>query len=58
VETLQKRKGFNIDIYDIVNKRQILRNCVEPELGIHILNSAINVGNNSNTSNDSQMELF
>ena len=40
VETLQKRKGINISKYDIKNKRQILRNCVEPELGLHIFNQA------------------
>jgi len=38
VETLQERKQLNIDKYNIINKRQILRNCVEPELGLHIFN--------------------
>jgi DNA (cytosine-5)-methyltransferase 1 len=38
VATLQERKKLNIDKYDIHEKRQILRNCVEPELGLHILN--------------------
>lgn len=40
VETLQDRKGFNLDKYNITNKRQILRNCVEPELGLHIFQEA------------------
>ena len=40
VETLQERKGINLDKYTIGNKRQILRNCVEPEVGLHILRCA------------------
>lgn len=36
VETLQKRKLLDISIYSIFNKRQILRNCVEPEVGLFI----------------------
>ena len=40
VKTLSDRKMFNLDKYDIPNKRQILRNCVEPEVGKHILDSA------------------
>lgn len=42
VETLQSRKLLDISKYDIPNKRQILRNCVEPETGKHILSSALN----------------
>lgn len=42
VETLQQRKQLDISSYDIGNKRQILRNCVEPEVGLHILNCARN----------------
>ena len=49
VETLQERKSLNIDKYDIHEKRQILRNCVEPELGLHILNES---------KRDVQPELF
>ena len=36
IETLQVRKGFNLDKYNI-DKRTVLRNCVEPETGLHIL---------------------
>ena len=36
VETLQDRKAINLDKYSIGNKRQILRNCVEPEVGKHV----------------------
>jgi DNA (cytosine-5)-methyltransferase 1 len=42
VETLSNRKLVNLDKFDIKNKRQILRNCVEPELGLFIYNSALN----------------
>ena len=42
VQTLQESKLLNIDNYNIKNKRQILRNCVEPEIGLHILNCALN----------------
>jgi DNA (cytosine-5)-methyltransferase 1 len=41
VETLQNRKTLDISKYDIQNKRQILRNCVEPELGQHILEESL-----------------
>jgi len=40
VETLQQRKALDISKYSIHNKRQILRNCVEPEVGLHIFNMA------------------
>jgi len=36
------RKQLDITKYKITNKRQILRNCVEPELGLHIFNSIFN----------------
>ena len=42
VETLQNRKLLDISQYNITNKRQILRNCVEPEVGERILEYAIN----------------
>ena len=40
VESLQERKQIDLSSYKIANKRQILRNCVEPELGMHILDCA------------------
>jgi len=40
VQSLQQRKQLNIDDYNINEKRKILRNCVEPELGLHIFNCA------------------
>jgi DNA (cytosine-5)-methyltransferase 1 len=39
-EFLQNELGFNIDKYEGIDKRKLLRNCVLPELGLHILNSA------------------
>jgi len=40
VNSLQDRKLLDISQYGITNKRQILRNCVEPEIGLHIFNCA------------------
>ena len=40
VESLQNRKQIDLSKYDILYKRQLLRNCVEPELGLHIFNQA------------------
>lgn len=40
VESLQSRKQINLDKYNIHNKRQLLRNCVEPEVGLHVFNCA------------------
>jgi DNA (cytosine-5)-methyltransferase 1 len=40
VDSLGDRKGFNLSSYTISNKRQILRNCVEPETGLHVFNEA------------------
>lgn len=42
IKTLEQRKGFNLDKYTKIDKRAILRNCVEPETGFHILNEALN----------------
>ncbi len=41
VDGLQIRKGFDLSKYNIINKRMILRNCVEPESGKHILDCAM-----------------
>ncbi len=40
-EFLQEALGINLDKYSGVDKRLLLRNCVQPELGLHILNTAI-----------------
>lgn len=36
---LAKRKGFELP-KEVINKRQLLRNCVEPEVGLHIFKMA------------------
>ncbi len=41
IEDLQKRKGFDLSKYNVgVEKKLLLRNCVEPELSLHIFNMA------------------
>jgi len=42
VESLQEKKQLDLSKYKIHNKRQILRNCVEPELGKHVFDCAYN----------------
>jgi len=40
-KVLEKRKGFDLSKYSIkVDKKLLLRNCVEPELGLHIMEMA------------------
>lgn len=41
VEGLSQRKGIDLSKYKGVDKRLLLRNCVEPELGKHILDWAV-----------------
>lgn len=41
IEDLQRMHGINLDRFQIKNKRQVLRNCVPPKTGLHILNAAI-----------------
>jgi len=46
----QKLHGFNISEYKIKNRKdQILRNCVNPELGLYIFNRAQNIQIEENT---------
>lgn len=41
ISELEKRKGFNIKKYKLRHRKDvILRNCVEPELGLHIFECA------------------
>lgn len=42
IEKLEEVKGFDLSEYDVSRKRLLLRNCVFPELGKHILHYAIN----------------
>lgn len=41
INDLQEYLGIDISMYKISNKRKILRNCVLPEIGKHIFESAI-----------------
>lgn len=41
IPDLQEHHGFDLSKYKLPNKRQILRNCVYPELGLHVLLSAL-----------------
>ena len=41
IPELQAMHGFNLDKYRIKNKRQVLRNCVDPQVGLKILESAV-----------------
>lgn len=41
IPDLQAHHGFDLSRYKLSNKRQILRNCVYPELGLHVLNCAL-----------------
>lgn len=36
IADLEKSHGFNLEKYKLTNKRQILRNCVKPEIGKYI----------------------
>jgi len=42
VDKLQKLKGFDLSKYSGIDKIKTLRNCVEPETGLHILNESKN----------------
>ena len=54
-ELLQEEFGFNLDKYSGIDKRLLLRNCVVPELGKHILDEA---ERNVMTQNTKLVELF
>lgn len=40
IPQLQEAYGYDLSGYKLPNKRQVLRNCVLPEVGKHILNAA------------------
>ena len=40
IPDLQRRYGYDLGAYKLKNKRQILRNCVHPNLGEHVLRCA------------------
>jgi len=44
IPDLEKLHGFDLSKYKLSNKRQVLRNCVNPDLGLHILNTLVTGG--------------
>lgn len=42
----EKAKGFNLSTYVGIDKEKTLRNCVEPETGLHIFNEAFKQNQN------------
>ena len=38
---LEQITGFNLDNYKVKDKTKLLRNCVEPNIGLHVFNSAL-----------------
>lgn len=42
-EELEKHLGLDLSKYSINNKRLLLRNCVEPDVGLHIFNASQNI---------------
>lgn len=52
VPDLEKHHGIDLSNFNITNKRQILRNCVYPPLGLHIFNEAFkDINANIDSSN-------
>ncbi|MBN2161777.1 MAG: DNA cytosine methyltransferase [Pontiellaceae bacterium] len=47
ISELQRRYGFDLSGHRLPNKRQTLRNCVNPELGKHILDIVISINSKS-----------
>ena len=43
MDVRQKIKGFELSEYKNIDKQKILRNCVEPETGLHIFNCAYKI---------------
>ena len=50
-----KKLGFDLSNYENINKEKVLNNCVAPEIGLAILESALNV---YNANNAEQVGLF
>lgn len=42
-EFLQKKFGYDLSNYKGIDKREVLRNCVVPEMGKHILDNALKI---------------
>lgn len=57
-EFLQDKLGFDVSKYTGIDKRKVLRNCVVPEMGLHILNCAFNVMTSNASKQASLFESF
>jgi len=55
IPELETMYGKSLDGIKLSNKRQVLRNCVNPEIGLHILNCARNIITKTNIQ---QTKLF
>ncbi|WP_462250481.1 DNA cytosine methyltransferase [Ekhidna sp.] len=55
IKEWEEKLGYDLSEYVGFNKRLALRNCVDPDVGLHILNCARNIITKSNTK---QGELF
>jgi DNA (cytosine-5)-methyltransferase 1 len=53
IPELQERLGFDLGKYKVKGKRQVLRNCVSPEIGLHVFNAGI-----GQQSRRKQLDLF
>lgn len=42
IDDLQSKYGYDLSSYKLSNKRQVLRNCTNPDIGLHILEAAKN----------------
>jgi hypothetical protein len=50
-----EKLGFDLSKYRGINKEKVLNNCVAPEIGLAIFNSAMNIINDNNSV---QFDMF
>lgn len=55
VDDLEQLHGFDLSAYELPNKRQVLRNVVDPQIGLQILEAALGV---EPVVEFAQLELF
>lgn len=51
-EELEAHLGYDLSKYKVTNKRLLLRNCVEPAVGLHIYNAALKSQLSKETTNE------
>jgi len=57
-EEMQEYHGIDLSTFDIKDKRLLLRNCVNPKHGLHILNCAFKFKQEKLISDDTASKLF